>query len=44
MGEEFGSWSASAGVTTFIFNSHLKQTNENDTPWVVGTFGVAAEY
>jgi hypothetical protein len=42
--EDYGSWSFTGGVTTFIFNSNLKQTNEDDTPWVVGTWGISAEY
>jgi hypothetical protein len=42
--EDYGSWSFTAGVTTMILNANLKSANKDDTPWVVGTFGVGAEY
>ena len=44
IGEDYGSWSFTGGATAFIFNSNLKQTNDDDSPWVVGTFGIAAAY
>jgi hypothetical protein len=42
--DDYGSWSFTGGVTTMILNANLKSTTDGDTPWVVGTFGVAAEY
>jgi hypothetical protein len=44
MPEEYGSWSASAGASIYAFGSNLKEFNEDDTPWVVGTWSINWTY
>ncbi len=41
---EYGSWAASAGVALYAFGNNLKQYNDNDTPWVVGTTSITFSY
>jgi len=41
---EYGSWAASAGVSLYAFGNNLKQYNDNDTPWVVGTTSITFSY
>ena len=34
----------SAGVSVYAFGNNLKQYNDNDTPWVVGTTSITFSY
>jgi hypothetical protein len=44
MGEDYGAWSASMGVTLYTFNANLESINHENDPWVVGTAGVSVTY
>jgi hypothetical protein len=41
---DYGSWSASAGAYIYNFGNNLQQANQDDDPWVVGTFGISMTY
>jgi hypothetical protein len=42
--EDYGAWSASAGAAIYGLGSNLKQINEDDSPWVVGTWSINWTY
>jgi hypothetical protein len=41
---DYGSWAFSAGVTAYAFGENLKFYNDNDNPWVVGTWSLTFAY
>ncbi len=41
---EYGSWSASAGASVYTFGNNLKDYNQGDDPWVVGTWSLNFSY
>lgn len=41
---DYGSWSASAGVAVYALGTNLTKLNDNDNPWVVGTWSVNWTY
>jgi hypothetical protein len=42
--EDYGSWSASAGASIYTFGANLEEVNQDDTPWVVGTWSIGFTY
>ena len=42
--EDYGAWSASGGATLMVLGTNTKGLNDNDSPWVVGTWGVSMAY
>jgi len=42
--EDYGAWSVSAGASLYAFGTTTKQANDNDTPWVVGTWSLNFAY
>jgi len=44
MGEDYGSWSATASATLYTFNHNLQEVNKGNDPWVVGQAGVTVTY
>jgi hypothetical protein len=41
---DYGAWSVSAGAQVYAFGTNLKQYNQDDNPWVVGTWSVNFAY
>ena len=41
---DYWSWSVSGGASIYAFGNNLKQINEDDTPWVVGTWSLNWTY
>ena len=44
MGEDYGAWSASAGAYVYTFGNTNKAYNDNDDPWVVGSWSINMTY
>lgn len=42
--EDFGEWSANLGITVLALSQTLKQVNDNDNPFPIGTFGISMTY
>ncbi len=42
--EEYGAWSVSAGASVYTFGAVTEFYNENDDPWVVGTWSLNMTY
>ena len=42
--QDLGAWSVNAGVNVFVLGDNLKETNEGDSPFPVGTGGIRMDY
>jgi hypothetical protein len=42
--EDFGSWTANLGINVLVLSDTLKDVNDGDNPFPVGTFSIAMQY
>lgn len=44
MSGDYGNWAVNAGAYAYVFNSNLRNYNNGDNPWIVGTWGITYSY
>jgi len=42
--EDFGAWSAGLDINVYALSQTLRDVNEGDNPFPVGTFSIAMQY
>ena len=42
--QDFGAWHVSAGINVLVLSQTLKQVNDGDNPWPIGTLSIGMEY
>ena len=42
--EDFGAWTVNLGINVLVLSQTLKDVNEGDNPYPVGTFSIAMAY
>jgi len=42
--QEYGAWSANAGINVLVLGDNLEEANQGDSPFPVGTGGIRMEY